>query len=103
MRRTLFVTEILIISALVIVTRCANYGDVFFGGQINFVDADCYSRMTRARICFEHPGTIVRRHDFENFPIGISPRTTAPLDYLIDFCENPSGFERRVGYALALR
>src|SRR2546423_88777 len=39
--------------------------------------------MTRARICFEHPGTIVRRHDFENFPIGISPHTTAPLDYLI--------------------
>src|SRR5690242_15039223 len=39
--------------------------------------------MTRARICFEHPGTIVRRHDFENFPIGTSPHTTAPLDYLI--------------------
>jgi MFS family permease len=82
-RRTLFVTEILIIIALVIITRCANYGDVFFGGQINFIDADCYSRMTRARICFEHPGTIVRRHDFENFPNGTSPHTTAPLDYLI--------------------
>ena len=39
--------------------------------------------MTRARICFEHPGTIVRRHDFENFPKGISPHTTAPFDYLI--------------------
>ena len=84
MRRQLaFSAEIIFISALILVTRCANYGDVFFGGQINFVDADCYARMMRARICFEHPGTIVRRHDFENFPIGASPHTTAPLDYLI--------------------
>lgn len=84
MRRQLaFSAEIIFISALILVTRCANYGDVFFGGQINFVDADCYARMMRARICFEHPGTIVRRHDFENFPIGTSPHTTAPLDYLI--------------------
>ena len=73
----------LFISALILVTRCANYGDVFFGGQINFVDADCYSRMTRARICFEHPGTIVRRHGFENFPIGTSPHTTAPFRLFI--------------------
>ena len=82
-RRLAFLAEILFISVLILVTRCANYGDVFFGGQINFVDADCYSRMTRARICFEHPGTIVRRHDFENFPSGTSPHTTAPFDYLI--------------------
>jgi len=82
-RRLAFLAEIIFISALILVTRCANYGDVFFGGQINFIDADCYSRMTRARICFEHPGTIVRRHDFENFPKGTSPHTTAPFDYLI--------------------
>jgi hypothetical protein len=82
-RRLAFLAEIIFISILILVTRCANYGDVFFGGQINFIDADCYSRMTRARICFEHPGTIVRRHDFENFPNGTSPHTTAPFDYLI--------------------
>ena len=82
-RRLAFLAEIIFISALILVTRCANYSDVFFGGQINFVDADCYSRMTRARICFEHPGTIIRRHDFENFPSGTSPHTTAPFDYLI--------------------
>ena len=82
-RRLAFSAEIIFISALILVTRCANYGDVFFGRQINFIDADCYARMTRARICFEQPGTIVRRHDFENFPIGTSPHTTAPLDYLI--------------------
>ena len=39
--------------------------------------------MTRARICLEHPGTIIRHHDFENFPDGISPHATAPFDYLI--------------------
>ena len=82
-RRLAFFAEIVFISALILVTRCANYGDVFFGGQINFIDADCYSRMTRARICFEHPGTIIRRHDFENFPSGTSPHTTSPFDYLI--------------------
>src|SRR5438874_2988600 len=82
-RRLAFLAEIIFISTLVLVTRCANYGDVFFGGQINFVDADCYSRMTRARICFEHPGTIIRHHDFENFPQGTSPHTTAPFDYLV--------------------
>ncbi|PYK94982.1 MAG: hypothetical protein DME40_01520 [Verrucomicrobia bacterium] len=82
-RRLAFLAEIIFISILILVTRCANFGDVFFGGQINFIDADCYSRMTRARICFEHPGTIVRRHDFENFPNGTSPHTTAPFDYLI--------------------
>src|SRR5438874_2582898 len=82
-RRLAFSAEIIFISALILVTRCANYGDVFFGRRINFIDADCYSRMTRARVCFEHPGTIVRRHDFENFPIGTSPHTTAPFDYLI--------------------
>jgi MFS family permease len=82
-RRLAFFAEIVFISALILVTRCANYGDVLFGGQINFIDADCYSRMTRARICFEHPGAIVRRHDFENFPSGTSPHTTAPFDYLI--------------------
>ena len=39
--------------------------------------------MTRVRICAQHPGTIVRHHDFENFPQGTTPHTTAPLDYLI--------------------
>jgi len=71
------------LSALILVTRCANYPDVFVDGRIYFVDADCYSRMTRVRLVSEHPGLIVRRHDFENFPAGISPHTTAPLDYLI--------------------
>src|SRR5260370_4355663 len=69
--------------ALVLATRCANYRDVFVDGDIYFSDADCYSRMTRVRICAEHPGRVVRHHDFENFPQGTTPHTTAPFDYLI--------------------
>jgi hypothetical protein len=42
-RRLAFSVEIVFISALILVTRCANYGDVFFGGQINFIDADCFA------------------------------------------------------------
>jgi len=75
--------EILILSAVILATRCANYQDVCVGQNIYFTDADCYARMTRVRICAEHPGTIIRHHDFENFPQGTTPHTTAPLDYLI--------------------
>lgn len=70
-------------SALILATRCANYRKVFMGGEVYFTDADCYSRMTRVRMCVEHPGLILRHHSFENFPAGTTPHTTAPLDYLI--------------------
>jgi hypothetical protein len=75
--------EIAILSALILTTRCANYQDVFVAGNIYFVDADCYARMTRVQMCAEKPGLIVRHHDFENFPQGTAPHTTAPFDYLI--------------------
>ena len=75
--------EIVILSALVLGTRCANYQDVFVGRNTYFTDADCYARMTRVRMCAEHPGLIVRHHQFEDFPRGTTPHTTAPLDYLI--------------------
>lgn len=74
---------LLLFLALSAATRCANYRDVFLNGDIYFVDADCYSRMTRARIVIEHPGTVIRHHDFENYPTGVTPHTTAPFDYLI--------------------
>lgn len=82
-RRIVAVLEIAFLSALILATRCANYQDVFVAGNIYFVDADCYARMTRAQMCAEKPGLIVRHHDFENFPYGTTPHTTAPLDYLI--------------------
>lgn len=79
----LIVFEIALLSALILVTRCANYQDVFVAGNIYFTDADCYARMTRVRICAQQPGLIVRHQAFENSPDGTSPHTTAPLDYLI--------------------
>jgi hypothetical protein len=82
-RRIVAIIEVAILSALILATRCANYQDVFIGGKIYFVDADCYARMTRVQMCDVKPGLIVRHHAFENFPQGTTPHTTAPLDYLI--------------------
>src|SRR5205809_7215544 len=75
--------EIAILSALILATRCANYQDVFVAGNVYFVDADCYARMTRVRMCAQKPGLIVWHHTFENFPQGTAPHTTAPFYYLI--------------------
>ncbi len=82
-RICLTIIEIIILSALILTTRCANYQDVFIAGNIYFVDADCYARMTRVQLVNAKPGLIVRHHAFENFPQGTTPHTTAPLDYLI--------------------
>ena len=83
LKTTLRIGWILLCLVLALTARCWNLRDVFLEGQIYFVDADCYSRMTRARIVDRDLGTIVRHHDFENWPQGIAPHTTAPLDYLI--------------------
>ena len=82
-RFALIVFEITLLSALILATRCANYQDVFVAGNVYFADADCYARMTRAQMVREKPGLIIRHHEFENFPQGTTPHTTAPLDYLI--------------------
>jgi hypothetical protein len=75
--------EITLLSALILAARCANYQDVFVAGNVYFVDADCYARMTRAQMVRANPGLIIRHHAFENFPQGTTPHTTAPLDYFI--------------------
>jgi hypothetical protein len=82
-RGILNVIEIALLSVLILATRCANYQDVFIAGNIYFVDADCYARMTRVQMCDAKPGLILRHHTFENFPEGTTPHTTAPLDYLV--------------------
>jgi hypothetical protein len=79
----LVIIEITTLSVLILATRCANYQDVFIAGSVYFTDADCYARMTRVRMCAKTSGLIVRHHEFENFPQGTTPHTTAPLDYLI--------------------
>jgi hypothetical protein len=56
---------------------------VFLPDGAHFVDADCYSRMTRARIISQQPVAQLRWHTFENYPFGVRPHTTAPMDYLI--------------------
>jgi len=82
-RFALIVFEVALLTALIVATRCANYQDVFVAGNVYFVDADCYARMMRAQLVREKPGLIIRHHEFENFPEGTTPHTTAPLDYLI--------------------
>ena len=79
----LFGLEAVILSSFVLTTRCANYREIFVGNDIYFVDADCYARMTRVRLCAQHPGLILGHHSFENYPQGTQPHTTAPLDYAI--------------------
>jgi hypothetical protein len=61
----------------------AQHRSVFFGGDVTFVDADCYSRMTRVERVLEHPFRSIRHQDFENAPAGIETHATAPLDWLI--------------------
>lgn len=49
-----------------------------------FVDGDCYARMTRARLILDgQAGPVIRHHEFENFPEGTRPHTTAPLDWIL--------------------
>ncbi len=72
---------------LTLAARCANYRDTFLVGpdgrlQVFYIDGDCYARMTRVREILQGWG-IIHYHMFENYPIGIYPHTTAPMDYLI--------------------
>src|SRR5436305_5439388 len=83
MRVLLAILELVALTTVVLLARCANYPQVFIAGNIYFTDADCYARMTRVQKCMAHPGLILRHHDFENYPEGITPHTTAPLDYMI--------------------
>jgi hypothetical protein len=82
-KRLLWPLLLAAICALAFIARCWNLGDVFVAGRIYFVDADCYSRMTRAALVADGRGPVIRQHDFENFPHGTTPHTTAPLDWLI--------------------
>lgn len=63
--------------------RFHNLTEVLVEGRFYFVDADCYSRMSRVREVAEHPGTVVRMHWFENWPEGVVSHATSPLDYAI--------------------
>ena len=60
-----------------------NRDSVFFDDAIYFLDGDCFSRMTRARMIEEGGLRSIRHHEWENFPEGTTPHTTMPLDALI--------------------
>lgn len=83
LRRSLSAIWLCLLVALIVAACCSNRADVFIGGRVYFLDGDCYARMTRVRMVLEHPATIIRHHDFENYPQGITTHTTAPFDYLI--------------------
>jgi hypothetical protein len=82
-KRVLWLLVLAAICALAFIARCWNLRDVFIEGRIYFIDADCYSRMTRAAQVAEGRALVVKHHDFENWPAGITPHTTAPMDWLI--------------------
>ncbi|MDD5199658.1 MAG: hypothetical protein PHC88_07615 [Terrimicrobiaceae bacterium] len=69
--------------ALFAAASTAQRDEVFVDGQIYFVDADCYARMSRVEQAMAHPFRAIRHHDFENFPPGTETHATAPLDCLI--------------------
>lgn len=78
----------LLLAALFLTAVTWNRSDVFVpradgGILIVLADGDCHSRMQRAALVADQPGTILRAHQFENHPAGTVPHTTAPLDYLI--------------------
>ncbi len=81
-RRWLSRGGLLLLLALALVARTHNREEVFHGGDVFFLEGDCYSRMTRVKMVAEG-NWIIRHHDFENWPAGTTPHTTAPMDWLI--------------------
>ena len=69
---------------LALAAACGNHQQVFAEDRsVYFVDADCYSRMTRVQMVCARPGEVIREHAFENYPFGIDPHTTVPFDYAV--------------------
>src|SRR6185436_13433988 len=67
-RKVAFVLGLIFLAALALAARGWNLHEVFVQGRIYFVDGDCYSRMTRARMILGGSSWSIRHHDFENFP-----------------------------------
>ena len=82
-RRLLSWLTLLLLLGLTFLARTHKRADIFQNdGKIYFYEGDCYSRMTRAKMVDEGQW-VIRHHDFENWPQGTDPHTTAPLDWLI--------------------
>jgi hypothetical protein len=82
-RRLLSWSVLLALLVLTFFARLHNRQEVFHAdGRIYFIEGDCYSRMTRAKMVDEGQW-VIRHHEFENFPDGVVPHTTAPFDWTI--------------------
>lgn len=78
----------LVLTGIFLAAATWNHAQVFVpkadgGVLVIYTDGDCHSRMQRAAMVADSPGTIVRSHDFENHPQGTTPHTTSPMDYLV--------------------
>jgi hypothetical protein len=82
-QKFVFGLVIVLLALLAGAARCWSVHDVFHDNQIYFAEADAYSRMTRVRMIAEGQGAIIRHHEFENWPFGTTPHTTAPMDWTI--------------------
>ncbi len=82
-QRVAAVLGLVVILGVAMAAFCAGAGRVFHGGAVYFVDGDCYNRMVRVERVAAAPLTPLRFHEFENYPAGVTPHTTAPLDYAI--------------------
>lgn len=83
MRKIAFVLIAVLLAGFAFIARCWNVRDVFVDGRIYFTEADAYARMTRARLVDRGDHRVIRHHDFENWPAGTTPHTTAPMDWAI--------------------
>jgi len=69
---------------LFLIAQTWNAAMVLTPDGIHYVDADCYSRMTRVKMIQANPIQLrIAANDFENYPDGTHPHTTAPMDYTI--------------------
>ena len=106
MKRAFRLLALAAICLLAFAARCWNLRDVFVNDRIYFADPDCYSRMTRAALILKGGGLSIRHHDFENWPAGVTPHTTALMDWLIVLLARVSDFGFRIsdfGNASVLR
>lgn len=81
--RLSFLVVLLLVVCASGVIRFHNITEVLVAGRVYFVDADCYSRMSRARIVAGSPGLVVGRQMFENWPEGVVSHASSPMDYSI--------------------
>lgn len=83
LRALRFLGPLLLLVTIAVGIRFHNLTDVLVGGRFYFVDADCYSRMSRVQMVSDAPGTVIHHQNFENWPEGVDSHATAPMDYAI--------------------